>query len=68
MDNLIKPEDGRERVYAVPRIRKCISSLYINLINLFGNLKGFDMILDVLQRDVTGEEDSFDLNIMATLM
>lgn len=50
LDTQIKPDEGRDRVYAVPRLRKCISSVYINLINLFGHLKGYDLILDILEK------------------
>jgi hypothetical protein len=50
LDSQIKPEEGQDRVYAVPRLRKCTSSLYIHLINLFGHLKGFDLILNIFER------------------
>ena len=39
-----------DRVYAVPRIRKCTSSLFIHLINLFGHLKGYDIIMDRIEK------------------
>ena len=38
-----------KRVYAVPRILKCISSAYLHQMNLFGNEGGFEMVLDVLE-------------------
>lgn len=41
-DELIQPEEGFTKVFAVPRLRKCISSLFLRLINLFGHLGGFD--------------------------
>lgn len=50
LDAQIKPDEGRDRVYAVPRLRKCTSSLFINLINLFGHLKGYDLILQNLDK------------------
>lgn len=50
LDHLLQPEEGFSRVYAVPRIRKCISSVFIHLINLFGNKGGFDLVLDLLQK------------------
>ena len=68
IDLQIKPEEGRDRVYAVPRVRKCISSLYIHLINLFGHLKGYDLILDIFEKSEIGEEGQFDLNVLAVLM
>ena len=51
-------------MYAVPRLRKCTSSLFINLINLFGHLKGYDLILQCLDKD----DDLLDLNTLAILM
>lgn len=46
LDYLIKPEqEDFTRVYAVPRIRLCISSVFLHLINIFGNKGGFDLIL-----------------------
>jgi hypothetical protein len=57
-----------DRVYAVPRIRKCTSSLFLHLINLFGSLKGYDTILDILENKPIGEGSEFDLTIMANLM
>ena len=50
LDSLIQPDEGFNRVYAVPRIRKCISSVFLKIINLFGNSGGFDLILDILQK------------------
>ena len=55
MDNFVKPEDGMDRVYAVPRMRKCTSSLFLHLINLFGSLKGFDLIMDIIEKSAIGE-------------
>lgn len=50
MDLLIKPEEGHSRVYGVPRVKKCTSSLFIHLVNLFGHLQGFDLILENLKK------------------
>ncbi len=36
LDSMIQPEEGQDRVYAVPRIRKCISKCMIDLTNFFG--------------------------------
>lgn len=49
-DEFIKPEQGFEKVYAVPRIPLCTSSAYIHLINLFGNLGGFDLVMDLMSK------------------
>jgi len=38
-----------KRVYAVPRAFMCKSERYIHFINLFGNMGGFDLILDLLE-------------------
>lgn len=50
-DKLMQPEEGQSRVYAVPRLRKCTSSLYIRLLNLFGNEGGFDLALQALEKE-----------------
>jgi hypothetical protein len=79
LDNLLQPEEGFTRVYAVPRIRKCISSVFMHLINLFGHLGGFDLVLNFIQKatqppaEVSEEQkekeaESFDLNILASLV
>jgi hypothetical protein len=48
LDSLMVPEEGFSRVYAVPRIRKCISSVFLTLINTFGNNGGFNLVYDLL--------------------
>lgn len=50
LDTLLQPEEGFTRVYSVPRIRKCISSVFLHLINLFGNRGGFDLVLALLAK------------------
>ena len=67
LDSQIKPEEGQDTVFAVPRLRKCTSSLYIHLINLFGYLKGFDIIYSIFTKPANGEQQ-VDLNILATIM
>jgi len=37
LDSLYPNEEGHTKVYAVPRIRKCTSKLFIHLINELGN-------------------------------
>ena len=49
-DHLMVPEENQTRVYAVPRLRKCISRLFLRLINSFGNAGGFDLILKAFER------------------
>lgn len=77
LDNLQQPEEGFVRVYAVPRIRKCISSVFLHLINLFGNKGGFDLILQTLAKtegstevnnDDSNNVEDLNLNIMANIV
>jgi hypothetical protein len=56
MDSQIRPEEGFTAVYAVPRIRKCTSSVFLHLINLFGNHQGFELVLSLLQAKSDGTE------------
>jgi hypothetical protein len=67
-DNMFTPEPSHSRVYAVPRLRKCISSLYMHLINEFGHQGGFNLILDTLRRSLNSEDESVDLNIVSILL
>jgi len=54
-------------VYAVPRIRKCTSSLFIRLINFFGNAGGFELVLSILNKE-EGEAGSVDLNLLGIIV
>ena len=65
MDEMMKPPEGRDRVYAVPRERKCISSLFMHLINLFGHLKGYDLLLECMTK---GDNETLDLNVLSSMM
>ena len=47
-DHLMKPLEGQTRIFVVPRIRKCTSYLFLNLIHLFGESGGFDLVLSCL--------------------
>jgi len=49
-DEHIPTPAGFDRVWAVPRIRKCTSSLMIEIINTLGQLKGYDLILEYLEQ------------------
>jgi hypothetical protein len=50
LDEHIKPEPGMEKVYAVPRPpRLCMSSVYIHIMNVFGNLGGFELLIDLIK-------------------
>ena len=49
-DHLMKPQEGQTRIFVVPRVRKCTSSLFLHLMNIFGNEGGFELILDTLTK------------------
>jgi hypothetical protein len=49
-DNLMVPEEGSARVFAVPRLRKCISRLFLKMMNSFGNAGGFDILLQAFEK------------------
>lgn len=77
LDNLLQPEEGFTKVYAVPRIRKCISSVFMHLINLFGNKGGFDICLELIRKaaeplpegaEEPKEGEALDLNLLGTLI
>ena len=67
LDNLIQPEEGMERVYAVPRVQKCISAQYLHFMNVFGNLGGFDMIIDVLENGDVTEGSELNIHVLGCL-
>jgi len=71
-DALVRPNEGQTRVYAVPRVRKCISRMFLNMINLFGNEGGFDLVLECLKQDESTppkiEGFPMNLNIVGILV
>ena len=70
-DQHMEPAEGQTRVYAVPRVRKCTSSLFMRLINLFGNEGGYDLLLDCLRKDdadVPEGQTPMDINILGILV
>jgi len=64
---LVTPEEGLEHVFAVPRVQKCISAQFLHFINVFGNLGGFDLIIDVLENGEVGETTGLDINVLGCL-
>ena len=69
LDDVIKPEEGRSRVWAVPRPRKCTSSEYVRHINSFGHQGGLDLILDIIGSSETSEKPGgYNLSVMAILL
>lgn len=57
LDNVIQPSYGFDRVYAVPRIHTCISKKFLYFMDLFGNLGGFDTLLDVMENQELEEKN-----------
>ena len=55
IDDQIKPEEGHDRVYCVPRVNICLSSRFISYMNRFGNNGGFNALLDTLTNGVIDE-------------
>lgn len=53
-------------MYAVPRLRKCISSAFIHLISVFGNNGGFEIVAKFLASQEVAE-DQMNLNAIASL-
>lgn len=51
LDNLLTPEEGHTRLYAVPRVRICISYVFLHLVNTFGHIGGFDQVLQLLAKN-----------------
>jgi ubiquitin carboxyl-terminal hydrolase 34 len=69
LDDVIKPEDGHSRAWAVPRPRKCSSREYIRHINYFCNEGGLDTIAKVIDSEqITDKVDGYNLCVMAILM
>ena len=54
--------EGVDRLYAIPRMRKCISRLMIEILNEFGNLGGYDVLLQFL---ADPENNEIDLNTLS---
>lgn len=63
MDELFTVPEGMKRVYAVPRAFQCKSEIYVEIVNMFGNLGGFDCILDLLENGTMSDKEG-ELNIM----
>ena len=69
LDDVIKPEEGHSRVWAVPRPKKCSSKEYIRHINYFCHQGGLDTILDIIEKtEITDQTDGYNLCVMAILM
>lgn len=64
IDDLVDPEPGMEKVYAVPRVFKCISSQFLHFINLFGNAGGFDTLINLLEDPQLAENPSLTISVL----
>jgi hypothetical protein len=61
-DSAVEPKEGQLKVFAIPRIRKCQSRCLIDLLNLFGNLGGFDAFLKYFK------EEKLNFDILSAMM
>lgn len=66
LDDLVSAQSEFERVYAVPRLNTCTSSLYLRYINIFGNEGGFHTIINLL-KDGSKETEGLNIQIMGCL-
>jgi hypothetical protein len=48
LDEVLKPEEGQTRVWAVPRDRKCASSEYLRHLSKFCQEGGLDLFLSII--------------------
>lgn len=69
LDDFMKPEAGQARAWGVPRPRKCTSSEYLRLLNLFCHKGGLDLIQSTLEKaETTDRPDGFNLCVAAILL
>jgi len=69
LDEVMKPEEGQSRVWAVPRPRKCTSSQYMRQVGLFCHNGGLDLILSIIKSaEATDRPDGFNLCVLAILL
>jgi hypothetical protein len=63
----VEPEQGMAKVFAVPRIFKCISGQFLHYMNMFGNAQGFEMVIDVLENAKLSENGGLTISVMGCL-
>lgn len=74
LDDVMKPDEGQSRVWAVPRPRKCTSSEYMRHINYFCHLGGLESILTIMESEELAHfeqseaADGFTLSSLAILL
>lgn len=69
LDDVIKPEEGFSRAWAVPRPRRCTSSEYLRHVGVFCERGGLDLILEVIEKTQASDDpEGFDICSLAILV
>lgn len=69
LDDVMKPEEGFSRAWAVPRPRRCTSSEYLRHVSVFCERGGLDTLLEVIESsETTDEPEGFNLCVLAILL
>jgi|TARA_B110000285_G_C15029813_1_gene566105 uncharacterized MnhB-related membrane protein len=69
LDDVMRPDEGQSRVWAVPRPRKCTSSEYMRHVNYFCHLGGLESILTIMESEEQSDAaDGFTLSSLAILL
>jgi hypothetical protein len=69
LDEVMKPEAGFSRLWAVPRPRKCTSSEYLRLLNTMCEKGMLDTILKVIEEtEMTDDPIGFNLCVLAIFL
>lgn len=69
LDDYIEPEEGQGRAWAVPRPRKCTSSEYLRLLNLFCHRGGLDLVQSIIEKEEPSDKpNGFNLWVLAILL
>jgi len=69
LDDVVKPDEGHSRVWAVPRPRRCTSSEYVRHVSVFCHRGGLDSILSIIETtEATDKAEGFNLCVLAILL
>ena len=69
LDDYTEPAEGHDRAWGVPRPRKCTSSEYLRLLNVFCHRGGLDLVLSILEKEEPSDEaNGFNLWVLAILL
>jgi hypothetical protein len=69
LDDVMKPEEGHSRVWAVPRPRRCTSSEYVRHVSAFCERGGLEAILAIIDTcEATEKAEGFNLCVLAILL